>query len=125
MNLRIVSLVAALLPLPLLAAKGDFSFTIGDKVYPISASCIESVTYTPNDEVGAENINLSLTSECGKQLSQLTRQNIGKIAQISYQGNPLSSALIVSVLGSGFRISSKEIPRVVLKQIFDDYAVDH
>jgi preprotein translocase subunit SecD len=54
-----------------------------------------------------------------------TKQNIGKKLFIYYKGNLLSSANIVSVLRNTFRLSGKEMPRIVLMQLLYDYGVKH
>lgn len=124
MNLRTICLIAAFLPLQSFAHKGDFSFKVGDSINEIPSSCVESLEYKAEDEVDSESIHLSLTLECGKLLKQTTRKNIGETATILYRDNALSSAMIVSPLGANFRISSKDIPRVVLMQILTDYDVE-
>ncbi|MGG7447262.1 SecDF P1 head subdomain-containing protein [Kosakonia oryzendophytica] len=121
MNIRIMLFIAALFPLSVFADKGDFTFKVGDSVTDLPSSCIKSVGYTEKNEIDSEEVNVDLTTECGHLLSQVTRQNIGKIARFSYRGNLMSSATIISVLGSNFRISSKESPRVVLMQMLNDY----
>lgn len=123
MNIRIVLFIAALLPLQAFADRGDFTFRVGDSVTAIPSSCVESLGYLSKDEIGSESVNLSLTTQCGRLLYQVSRQNIGKEARISYRENLISSAVITSVLGISFRISSKEIPRLVLKQMLSDYGV--
>ncbi|WP_336707605.1 MULTISPECIES: Insecticidal toxin complex protein tccz [unclassified Cedecea] len=125
MNIRTAVFIAALLPLQALADKGDFSIKIGEKTEVIPSSCVETLSYQPKDEFDSESIIFSLTSSCGKRLSQITRQGIGKTSTFSYRGNVLSSALIVSVLSSNFRISTKEAPKVVLMQLLNDYGVTH
>lgn len=123
MKIRIMLFIAALLPLQAFADRGDFTFRVGDSVTAIPSSCVESLGYQSKDEMDSESVNLSLTTECGRLLYQVSRQNIGKEARIYYRENLISSAVITSVLGSGFRISSKEIPRLVLKQMLSDYGV--
>jgi hypothetical protein len=114
-------LIVALIPLTSVAAKGDFDFSISGKNTSFDSGCIESIQYVETDEVDNENIIMKLTDECGKKLSTLTRQNIGKQMTIAYNGNKLTSAVIASRLSTSFRISAKEIPRVLLMKIFKDY----
>lgn len=123
MNIRIMLFIAALLPLQAFADRGDFTFRVGDSVTAIPSSCVESLGYQSKDEMDSESVNLSLNTECGELLYQASRQNIGKKARISYRENLISSAVITSVLGISFKISSKEIPRLVLKQMLSDYGV--
>ena len=123
MNIRIVLFIATLLPLQAFADSGDFTFRVGDSVTAIPYLCVESLGYQSKDVMDSESVNLLLTTECGRLLYQVSRQNIGKKARISYRENLISSAVITSVLGSSFRISSKEIPRLVLKQMLNDYGV--
>lgn len=123
MFLRVVFFITALIPLQTWADKCDFTFQVADSVNVIPSVCVASLEYYPKDEFASENVFLSLNSECAKPLTQLTRQNIGKTATISYRGNVLSLVVITSALGITFRISSKEIPRVVLLQMLNDYGV--
>lgn len=123
MNIRIMLFLAAFLPLSVFADKGDFTFKVDDSVTVIPSSCIESVGYEGKDEVNSESVYISLTTECSQLLYQGTRANIGKMAHFSYRDNLMSSVVITSALRSSFRISSKEIPRLVLKQMLNDYGV--
>ncbi len=54
----------------------------------------------------------------------MTRQNIGKQMTIAYNGNKLTSAVLTTRLSTSFRISTKEIPRVLLMKILKDYETD-
>ncbi|WP_333494893.1 SecDF P1 head subdomain-containing protein [Kluyvera sp. CHPC 1.251] len=123
MFLRAVFSIAMLIPVHAWADKGDFTFQIADSVNAIPSACVASLEYSPKDEFDSENVFLSLNSECAKPLTQLTRQNIGKTAIIFYRGNALSPVVITSALGITFRISSKQIPRVILLQMLNDYGV--
>ncbi|MBK4725281.1 SecDF P1 head subdomain-containing protein [Pantoea agglomerans] len=114
-------LIVALIPLTSVAAKGDFDFSVSGEHTSFDSGCVKSVQYVETDEVGNENIIMNFTDECGKTLSTLTRQNIGKQMTIAYNGNKLTSAVIASRLSTSFRISAKEIPRVLLMKIFNDY----
>lgn len=115
--------LAALIPLMSYAEKGGFDFSVDGNIYALSADCIKSITYVENDEIYAENLMVTLNDECGKRMVNITRDNIGKQLTILYKGNTLSTAMIASRLASNFRISSREIPRVVLLQILNDYEV--
>lgn len=117
----VMLLLAVLLPFTSTAAKGDFVFLISGEKISFNSECIESIQYADKDEVDAENLSFSLTDACGKKLSTMTRQNIGKQMSITYNGNKLSSALIASRLSTSFRISTKDIPRILLMQVLDDY----
>ncbi len=110
-----------LIPLTSFAAKEDFDFSIGGKSNSFDSTCIESIQYVEKDEVYTENLIMRFTGECGKRVSAITRQNIGKQMTISYGANKLTSALIVSRLGISIRISTNDIPRVLLMQILNDY----
>lgn len=123
MNIRALFLISALLPLQAIAYKGDFSFKVANSTHLIPSSCVESPGYNPKDEVGSENVVFSLTTDCRKHLAQITRQYIGGKAVFSYRDNKLSPVVITSVLGSSFRISSKEISKIVLMQMLNDYGV--
>lgn len=115
--------LAAMIPLTSYAAKGGFDFTVDGKTHTFSTDCIKSIQYVENDEIFSENLMMALNDECGKRMAIISRDNIGKQLTISYKGNKLSTAMIASRLGSNFRISSKEMPRVVLMQILNDYEV--
>lgn len=115
-----ILLFSILLPLMSAAAKGDFDFLISGEKIPVDYECIESIHYLDKDEVEAENLFFTLTDACGKKLSTITRQNIGKKMSITYNGNKITSALLVSTLSTSFRVSTKDIPRVILMQILDD-----
>ena len=123
MNIRIMLFLAIFLPLSAFADKGDFTFKAGENVKVIPSSCIESVSYEGKDEIDSESVYISLTTACNRLLYQVTRENIGKMAYFSYRDNLISSVVITSALRSSLRISSKEIPRTVLMQIFNDYGV--
>jgi len=123
MNLRTLFCCVALLPCSAFADKGGFTFNIADSQTVFPPSCVKSVEFQPRDEIESENLFIAFTDTCRDRLTQLSRQNIGKTANISYKGNVFASPLIVSVLGSQFRISAKEMPRVILMQILNDYAV--
>lgn len=123
MNIRIMLFLAIFLPLSAFADKGDFTFKVGENVKIIPSSCIESVSYEGKDEIDSESVYIFLTTGCNQLLYQVTRENIGKMAHFSYKNNLISSVVITSALRSSFRISSKEIPRTVLMQIFNDYGV--
>jgi len=114
-------LIVALIPLTSVAAKGDFDFSVSGENTSFDSECVESIQYVETDEVGNENIIMKFSDECGKKFSTLTRQNIGKQMTIAYNGNKLTSAVIASRLSTRFRISAKEIPRVLLMKIFNDY----
>lgn len=114
-------LIVALIPLTSVAAKGDFDFSISGEKTSFDSGCVESIEYVEADEVDNENIIMRFTDECGKKLSTMTRQNIGKQMTIAYDGNKLTSAIIASRLSTSFRISAKGIPRVLLMKIFNDY----
>lgn len=123
MNIRIMMFIAALFPLSAFADKGDFTFKVGDNVKAIPSSCIESISYEEKDEIDSEGVYISLTTACNQLLYQVTRENIGKMAHFSYRDNLISSVVITSALRKSFRISSKEIPRLVLKQMLNDYGL--
>lgn len=116
-----IFLVTFLIPVTSIAEPGDFTFAINgtQEVYP--STCIESISYIDNDEIDAENVIFSLSDECGNKLYITTKQNIGKNLSVYYKGNLLARAMIASVLKSHFRLSSKEMPRMVLMQLLNDY----
>lgn len=115
--------LAMLIPMSSFAVKGGFNFTVDGNINSFPSSCIKSIQYIAHDEIDSENLILTLTDECRKRISALSRENIGKPMSISYGGNTLTTATIVSVLAASFRISAKNMPRVVLMQILDDYNV--
>lgn len=117
-------LAALLFPLASVAGPGSFIFEVDGTKETYSSECIKSISYV-DDEIDSGYINFSLSDECGKMLNETTKQNIGKKLSIYYKGNLLSSANIVSVLRNTFRISGKEMPRIVLMQLLYDYGVKH
>jgi len=118
-------LATLLSPFTSLAGPGSFIFEVNGTKETYSPECIKSISYVDSDEIDSENVNFSLSDECGKVLNKTTKQNIGQKLSIYYKGNLLSSANIVSVLRNTFRISSKEMPRIVLMQLLYDYGVKH
>ncbi|RNA76596.1 SecDF P1 head subdomain-containing protein [[Curtobacterium] plantarum] len=118
-------LAALLFPVASVAGPGSFIFEVNGTKETYSPECIKSISYVDSDEIGSENVNFSLSDECGKMLNVTTKQNIGKKLSIYYKGNLLSSANIASVLRNNFRISGKEMPRIVLMQLLYDYGVKH
>lgn len=118
-------LAALLFPVASVAGPGSFIFEVNGTKETYSPECIKSISYVDSDEIGSENVNFSLSDECGKMLNVTTKQNIGKKLSIYYKGNVLSSANIASVLRNNFRISGKEMPRMVLMQLLYDYGVKH
>lgn len=118
-------LAALLFPVASVAGPGSFIFEVNGTKETYSPECIKSISYVDSDEIGSENVNFSLSDECGKMLNVTTKQNIGKKLSIYYKGNLLSSANITSVLRNNFRISGKEMPRMVLMQLLYDYGVKH
>jgi hypothetical protein len=118
-------LAALLFPFASVAGPGSFIFEVDGTKETYSPECIKSISYVDIDEIGSENVNFSLSDECGKVLNKTTKKNIGKMLSIYYKGNLLSSANIASVLSNNFRFSSKEMPRMVLMQLLYDYGVKH
>lgn len=118
-------LAALLSPFASVAGPGSFIFEVNGTKETYLPGCIKSISYLESDEIGSENVDFSLSDECGKKLYVSTKQNIGKRLSIYYKGNLLSNANIVSVLRNTFRISSKEMPRIVLMQLLYDYGVMH
>lgn len=88
-----------------------------------TSSIIESIYYVARDEVESENVIFNLTNVCGKRLYKVTRQNIGKSLSIYYKGNLLSSTMTASALNNNFSLSSKEMPRVILMQLLNNYGL--
>lgn len=124
MHIRTGLLFLALFaPLTSFAAKGNFDFVVGGKAHVFASTCVKSIEYVAPNEVHAESLVMSLTDACGKRLATITHDNIGKKLTISYRGHELSTAMILSRIGGNFSISSKDIPRVVLMQVLDDYGV--
>lgn len=116
-----VLLLAVLVPLTSTAAKGSLVFSVGSEKTSFDSGCVKSIDYVEKDETGAENLIFRFSDECGKRLSDITRQNIGKHMTIAYDDNKITSAMIASRLSTSFRISSKDIPRTLLMQILNDY----
>lgn len=117
-------LILALTPLTSFAAKGYFDFSLSGENTSFDSECVESIEYVEKDEVSNENLIMQFTDECGKKLSTMTRHNIGKQMTIAYNGNKLTSAVLTTRLSTSFRISTKEIPRVLLMKILKDYETD-
>lgn len=116
-----VLLLVVLVPLTSTAAKGSFIFSVGNEKTLFDSGCVKTIDYVEKDEIGAENLVFRFSDECGKRLSDMTRQNIGKHMTIAYDDNKITSAMIASRLSTGFRISTKDIPRIMLMQILNDY----
>ncbi|WOZ75818.1 SecDF P1 head subdomain-containing protein [Kosakonia sacchari] len=116
-----VLLLAVLVPLTSTAAKGSLVFSVGNEKTSFDSGCVKSIDYVEKDETGAENLIFRFSDECGKRLSDMTRQNIGKYMTIAYDDNKITSAMIASRLSTSFRISTKDIPRTLLMQILNDY----
>lgn len=116
-----VLLLAVLVPLTSTAAKGNLVFSVGNEKTSFDSGCVKSIDYVEKDETGAENLIFRFSDACGKRLSDMTRQNIGKHMTIAYDDNKVTSAMIASRLSTGFRISTKNIPRTLLMQILNDY----
>lgn len=116
-----VLLLAVLVPLTSTAAKGNLVFSVGNEKTSFDSGCVKSIDYVEKDETGAENLIFRFSDECGKRLSDMTRQNIGKHMTIAYDDNKVTSAMIASRLSTNFRISTKDIPRTLLMQILNDY----
>jgi len=114
-------LLAVLVPLTSTAAKGSLVFSVGNEKTSFDSGCVKSINYVEKDETGAENLIFRFSDECGKRLSDMTRQNIGKHMTIAYDDNKITSAMIASRLSTSFRISTKDIPRIMLMQILNDY----
>lgn len=116
-----VLLLVVLVPLTSTAAKGSFIFSVGNEKTLFDSRCVKTIDYVEKDEIGAENLVFRFSDECGKRLSDMTRQNIGKRMTIAYDDNKITSAMIASRLSTSFRISTKDIPRIMLMQILNDY----
>lgn len=116
-----VLLLVVLVPLISTAAKGSFIFSVGNEKTLFDSGCVKTIDYVEKDEIGAENLVFRFSDECGKRLSDMTRQNIGKHMTIAYDDNKITSAMIASRLSTSFRISTKDIPRIMLMQILNDY----
>lgn len=116
-----VLLLVVLVPLTSTAAKGSFIFSVGNEKTLFDSGCVKTIDYVEKDEIGAENLVFRFSDECGKRLSNMTRQNIGKHMTIAYDDNKITSAMIASRLSTSFRISTKDIPRIMLMQILNDY----
>lgn len=116
-----VLLLAVLVPWTSTAAKGSLVFSVGNEKTSFDSGCVKSIDYVEKDETGAENLIFRFSDECGKRLSDMSRQNIGKDMTIAYDDNKITSAVIASRLSTSFRISTKDIPRTLLMQILNDY----
>lgn len=116
-----VLLLAVLVPLASTAAKGSLVFSAGNEKRSFDSGCVKSIDYVEKDETGAENLIFIFSDECGKRLSDMSRQNIGKQMTIAYDDNKITSAMIASRLSTSFRISTKDIPRILLMKILNDY----
>mgnify|MGYP007076400230 FL=1 len=116
-----VLLLVVLVPLTSTAAKGSLFFSVGNEKTLFDSGCVKTIDYVEKDEIGAENLVFRFSDECGKRLSDMTRQNIGKHMTIAYDDNKITSAMIASRLSTSFRISTKDIPRIMLMQILNDY----
>ncbi len=116
-----VLLLAVLVPLTSTAAKGSLVFSVGNEKSSFDSGCVKSIDYVEKDETGVEDLIFIFSDECGKRLSDMTRQNIGKQMTIAYDDNKITSAMIASRLSTSFRTSTKDIPRILLMKILNDY----
>ncbi len=116
-----VLLLAVLVPLTSTEAKESLVFSVGNEKTSFDSGCVKSIDYVEKDETGAENLIFRFSDECGKRLSDMTRQNIGKHMTIAYDDNKITSAMIASRLSISFSISTKDIPRILLMQLLNDY----
>ncbi|MFE8045807.1 SecDF P1 head subdomain-containing protein [Brenneria goodwinii] len=124
MHIKICLLwLSVLIPLTANAEKGEFELSVGAQKHIFDSSCIKSIHYARQDETGSDNLGFHFTDDCGERLSKITRENMGKKLTVSYLGNELSTAMILQLLKSNFRISTKDTPRVVLMRVIDDYGV--
>ncbi|QGY60024.1 Insecticidal toxin complex protein tccz (plasmid) [Pantoea agglomerans] len=114
-----VFLLAIFLPLTSIAAKGSLVISVGSEKNSFDSRCVKSIDYVEKDGAGSETLIFRFSDECGKRLAAMTQQNVGKYMTIAY--NKISSAMIVSRVSTGFRISAKDIPRTLLMQILNDY----
>ncbi|AIU88310.1 hypothetical protein [Pectobacterium odoriferum] len=103
---------------------GDFIFRVNDESYSFPADCVESLEFHDKEEGYPERIDMRLTDECGRRVSDLTTQNIGKQMTIYYEHNQLMSATIASRLRSNIMLPTTKTPRVVLMQVLVDYGVN-
>lgn len=106
------------------ASGGDFIFRVNDESYRFPADCVESLEFHDKEEGYPERIDMRLTDECGRRVSDLTTQNIGKQLAIYYEHNQLMSATIASRLRSNIMLPTTETPRMVLMQVLADYGVN-
>lgn len=109
------------LPCTTLAAKGDFTFSAGNEVVTFPAGCVSSFADQPKAEEVPDYAVMQLTSACGEKLKRLSRQHIGQRLSITYNGSPLTSALLVSVISISFKIEYFTTNRMVLRQALHDY----
>ncbi|MDY0993950.1 Insecticidal toxin complex protein tccz [Pantoea agglomerans] len=116
-----VFLLAIFLPLTSIAAKGSLVISVGSEKNSFDSRCVKSIDYVEKDGAGSETLIFRFSDECGKRLAAMTQQNVGKYMTIAYNDNKISSAMIVSRVSTGFRISAKDIPRTLLMQILNDY----
>lgn len=117
----ILSAFLLALPCTSLAAKGDFTFSAGNEVMTVPASCVTSFADQPKAEEVPDYAVMQLTSACGEKLKRLSRQHIGQRLSIAYNGSPLTSALLVSVISISFKIEYSTTNRMVLRQALHDY----
>ncbi|WP_312142462.1 Insecticidal toxin complex protein tccz [Pantoea septica] len=116
-----VLLLAVLVPLTSTAAKGSLVFSVGNEKSSFDSGCVKSIDYVEKDETGVEDLIFIFSDECSKRLSDMIRQNIGKQMTIAYDDNKITSAMIASRLSTSFRTSTKDIPRILLMKILNDY----
>lgn len=106
-----------------LADKGDFEFSVNGKSILFVPESIKSISYIKSKTDYEQNhLALNFTDKGAENLFSLTRENIGKLMEISYKGNVISIANIVQPLRSGMKIPVYNTPTIVLKQIIDDYS---
>lgn len=106
-----------------LAERGSFEFSTNGKQYVFDPSSIKSIEYTQQKSPAEDRLGFQFSDTGAEKLKRLTHENMGKKLTIAYKGNPISTAYILQNLKYGMQISTKDTPRIVLKQILNDYGV--
>ncbi|MDN0093478.1 hypothetical protein [Yersinia rohdei] len=118
--MRLSALFLILIPSFSYASLKDLDLEVLGKHLTIPPSCIKSVQNNENEESVNNGIYLEMGPPCSERLSEFTKMNIGKTMTISYGGQIVQKATIISRLSSGFMFNTNGGNMMVIRQIIAD-----
>ncbi|MHA3463247.1 hypothetical protein [Yersinia enterocolitica] len=118
--MRLSALFLILTPSFSYATLKDLDLEVLGKHLTIPSSCIKSVQNNENEESVNNGVYLEMGPPCSEKLSELTKMNIGKTMTISYGGQIVQKATIISRLSSGFMFNTNGGNMMVIRQIIAD-----